>query len=108
MQRVIALGFPKTPSGASKTTFFADSGAPGLDSEKDVVKSGCPPAWELDIVVENDSIATSAVAGAASASSAPLVAAMVAMNLVALIAHSFGGGVSRAGESASSHTCRAA
>ena len=37
---MIALVLPKTPCGALKITFWADSGSPGLSSSKEVSRSG--------------------------------------------------------------------
>ena len=45
---MIARGLPKTPVGELKTTFWAVSGAPGLLSLKEVIRSGWPPAWGVE------------------------------------------------------------
>ena len=43
--------------------FWAASGVPGYPSVKLVVRSGWPPAWEVDIVVSKASIGSEAEAG---------------------------------------------
>src|ERR1700686_5382688 len=81
---VIASGLPKSPWGALKMTLRAASGTPGLARAKEVERSGCSPAWVVEVVVEKDSIASLAWAGAAKAAALRRPAATVSA------AHSLG------------------
>ena len=56
VQRLIASGLPKTPSGVLKLMLRAASGAPGESREKVVTMSGWPPTLVVEIVDSNESI----------------------------------------------------
>src|SRR5262245_35877051 len=85
LQRLIAFGFPKTPSGVLTLTLRAASGAPGASNSNDIPRSGCPPAWVVVVVTSKAVIPWFARAGEAATRARAIDAASVAMIVLALI-----------------------